>query len=42
MVYRSLIPMFGDEFLFLAFEEEYHEQRAILLPAFSAHSVTGT
>jgi sterol 14alpha-demethylase len=37
-VYRFLVPMFGEEFLFQASEEGYHEQRAILLPAFSAHT----
>jgi sterol 14-demethylase len=39
--YQFVIPMFGDKLLFVAEQDEYREQRAILLPAFSGHSIDG-
>jgi sterol 14alpha-demethylase len=38
-IYKFFIPIFGAQVLTSAEHEEYREQRAILLPAFSARSV---
>ncbi len=39
--YRFLIPMFGKRTFFVAGHEEYLEQRAIMLPAFSGRKMGG-
>jgi sterol 14-demethylase len=40
-VYRWLIPMFGDKLVFVAEEDEYREQKAIVWPALEGRKLAG-